>query len=166
MKAIGFDLGGTLINYKGIPMSWQTLYGRALTDVAISCNCKVNDKFLFDGKQILSKYNTRLNTRTKEVSSKRIIGEILSCWDVPVDTNLKNAEDTFFSYFRKEFILYDDTIPILKYLKSKDIKVGILTDVPYGMGYEFVSQDIAPISDFYIRFLNELGGRRLGNRNW
>ena len=41
MKAIGFDLGGTLINYNGIPMSWQKLYSSALTDVALRCNCSI-----------------------------------------------------------------------------------------------------------------------------
>ncbi|HEY8890206.1 MAG TPA: HAD family hydrolase [Clostridium sp.] len=162
MKAIGFDLGGTLINYKGIPMSWQTLYGRALTDVAVRCNCKVNDKLLFDGEQILSKYNTRPNPRTIEVTADKILGEILTCWNVPIDTHLKNAEDTFFSYFRKEFKLYDDTISILKYLKSKDIKIGILTDVPYGMGYEFVKKDIASISEYIDVVLSsvEVGFRK------
>ncbi len=162
MKAVGFDLGGTLINYKDVPMSWHTLYREALVDVATRCNCKLDDELLKSGEQILSKYNTRLNPRTKEFSSDKILGEILSCWGVSTENNIKNAEDTFFSYFRKKVITFDDTIPLLKYLKSKGIKIGILTDVPYGMGSKFVSKDVEPISDYIDIVLSsvEVGVRK------
>ena len=40
MNGIGFDLGNTLIDYKDIPLSWQSLYRNALRDMAANCRFK------------------------------------------------------------------------------------------------------------------------------
>jgi putative hydrolase of the HAD superfamily len=34
MKAIGFDLGRTLVGYESVPLSWESLY-KALRDVLL-----------------------------------------------------------------------------------------------------------------------------------
>lgn len=148
MKAIGFDLGKTLIDYKDIPLSWQPLYRKALSDVAMICGCSITDNFLNKGELVLLKYNTRINPRIIEVTSETIIREILTCWGVPAENYLKMAETAFFSHFRKKLVVFNDTIRILKSLKDKNIKIGILTDVPYGMSNEFLNMDLAPIAEY------------------
>lgn len=44
--------------------------------------------------------------------------------------------------------LYEDTHLVLKKLKEKGIKVGILTDVPYGMDKKLVLSDIEKFKEY------------------
>lgn len=148
MKAIGFDLGKTLIDYKDVPSSWQSLYHEALTDVAVKCGCKVTNDLIEKGKQVLTKYNTRINPRLTEVASETIFREILAFWGLSTGDYLEIAESAFFTYFRKELVVFDDTLRILQFLKDKNIKIGVLTDVPYGMSHKFLELDLAPIAEY------------------
>ena len=43
MKAIGFDLGKTLIHCAGLPLNWQSLYRQALTRVAEACGHPITE---------------------------------------------------------------------------------------------------------------------------
>lgn len=36
-RAIGFDLGDTLLAYRGVPLNWASLYDEALRAVAVRC---------------------------------------------------------------------------------------------------------------------------------
>jgi putative hydrolase of the HAD superfamily len=141
IKAIGFDLGDTLIEYKDVPLNWQHLYVSALQEVAAACHFMPNDELLESGCSTLAKYNTRINYREHEVKADTIFSEILQSWDIPPH-NLENAINAYFTYFQRKAIVYDDTIATLELLKSKNIPIGILTDVPYGMPKEFVRNDI------------------------
>ena len=77
IKAIGFDIGETLVNYN-MPLSWSASYKDA-----IKFMCKENDlsfsedRFL-KAKKVLEKYNTRINPR--EVTSDDIFSEIFEEW--------------------------------------------------------------------------------------
>lgn len=148
MKAIGFDLGKTLIDYNNVPLNWNQLYGQALIGIAKICKLTIDDSQLHLAQAILSKYNTRENPRVEEVNSVEIIREILECWNCSDESILEQAENEFFSFFRKEIIVFPDTLEILKYLRMKNIKIGILTDVPYGMNSEYLSLDMEPIEDY------------------
>jgi putative hydrolase of the HAD superfamily len=59
-------------------------------------------------------------------------------------------------------MLYEDTILTLQKLKEKDFKIGILTDVPYGMGKEYVLKDIAQFKEYVDVILTsvEVGYRK------
>jgi len=74
MKAIGFDLGRTLISYKDISLSWQSLYKSALSDVLQACGCCYDGNKIKTGEEILTKYNTRINAREYEITSDVIDG--------------------------------------------------------------------------------------------
>lgn len=148
IKAIGFDLGGTLIEYENVALSWQVLYEEALTLVAETCSTPLSDQMLKDAKEILTKYNTRVNPREKEVKAEVIFREILIAWNNVDPSLLEVAVNTFFDFFQRRTSLFDDTLSILEYLKSKDLKIGILTDVAYGMDRKFVDKDVLLIKSF------------------
>lgn len=142
MKAIGFDLGSTLIKYENVPQSWKSLYKEALKDVLISCDCIPNNNMIGIGEEILSKYNTRMNYREVEVSSNQIFSEMLEAWNLNKDSYLNKIKKAFYSYFQRTSRLYDDTVITLETLKKQGVRIGILTDVPYGMDRDYVLNDI------------------------
>lgn len=140
MKAIGFDLGETLICYEDVPLSWHTLYRPALQQMANACGCLVDDRLLQVGGEILARYNTRLVPRLKEITGEQVIGEILAAWGCPGP--LAAAEETFFAYFQRHASPYPETLETLISLKESGFRIGVLTDVPYGMSKAFVQQDL------------------------
>jgi len=69
---------------------------------------------------------------------------------------------TFFKFFRKEVAVFPETIEILNYLKNKDFKVGVLSDVPTGMPGYLIREDmvhILPLID-YVVTSDECGYRK------
>lgn len=148
MKAIGFDLGSTLIKYENVPQSWKSLYKEALKDVLISCDCIPNNNMIGIGEEILSKYNTRMNYREVEVSSNQIFSEMLEAWNLNKDSYLNKIKKAFYSYFQRTSRLYDDTVITLENLKKQGVRIGILTDVPYGMDRDYVLNDIETFKEY------------------
>lgn len=162
ISAIGFDLGDTLIEYNNVPLSWSSLYKEALIGVLDRIKVNSNQKNIDIGKDILTKYNTRLNPREVEVDSQIIFEEILENWGISKDERIDVVIKTFFSYFQRKVIVFEDTIKVLESLKKLGIKIGILTDVPYGMTREFVENDICEFSDYVDCLLTsvEVGYRK------
>ena len=162
LKAIGFDLGNTLLSYGNTPLSWQSRYKEALNLVANNCGLRINKELLSEGERILTKYNTRLNEREEEVTADRIFGELLDQWGLPKQRYLKIAKETFFEYFQKDSVLYDDVVPVFRHLQKQGVKIGILTDMPYGMDKEFLEHDLQPISGYVDSVLTsvEVGFRK------
>jgi len=143
-EAIAFDLGETLLYYEGVPLNWSLHYHGALTCGFEAAGVLPMDSTLGVGSAILAKYNTRLHPREVEYSSERIFSEI--CAAVEVDPSLQEiVSNGFFSYFQKKAILYPDTLGALRTLQEQGYRIGILTDVPYGMPKAFVERDIHPL---------------------
>jgi putative hydrolase of the HAD superfamily len=161
-QAIGFDLGETLIHYQGVPLNWQSLYHEALAHVAKSCDYPGRKDALAQAATILARYNTRLYPRTFEVSADQVLGDILRAWEVPNDRYLRAAKQAFFSFFQRKLTPYPDTLPLLHFLKVKGVKVGVLTDVAYGMERVYAEQDIESFADSIDVFLTsaEVGYRK------
>lgn len=99
IKAIGFDLGRTLVEDESVPLSWKSLYKDALSEALIKCNADISDNKIIIGEEILLKYNTRENYRELEVSSDLIFTEVLNKWGLCVEQNLNIIKETFFSLF-------------------------------------------------------------------
>jgi len=131
IKACFFDLGDTLIHYKGIPVNWDEHYTDALMNMENIIRHSLTNANISDAKKILDKYDTLMNPREIEVSCDDIFSEILTLWNVPLG-HLDQAVDGFFQYFQRNCIMFNDTLETLFALKKK-YKLGIFTDVPYGM---------------------------------
>lgn len=120
IKAIGFDIGGTLVNYNK-PLNWSAYFDDAIKFMCSKNDIKLTEKRLETAKIILQKYNTRINPREKEVSSQKIFEEIFEKWNENKE-KLDDSIKTFFDLFQREAVLYGDTEKILKYCQENDIQ--------------------------------------------
>ncbi|MDR2941492.1 MAG: HAD family hydrolase [Treponema sp.] len=144
IKAIGFDLGNTLI-YSEQSLNWSNNYKNALEKGFYSIKKMPTECDYNNCITILSKYNTRINPRENEVGSDQIFSEIMEI--LKLDLSEKELfENEFFRYFLQGNKLFDDTEEVLEDIKKQNLKTGILTDVPYGRVNGFVAEEIKPIN--------------------
>ncbi|WP_187355142.1 HAD family hydrolase [Paenibacillus tengchongensis] len=148
MRAIGFDLGDTLITYDEIAGgSFKAHFRKALGQVCAAVGMESAEELLIQGEWILSKYNTRENPRELEVTDTAVFTEVLEAWQADL-LKVPVAIKAFFAYFQQTSRAFADTEEALRALKQKGISIGILTDVPYGMNRELVMSDVAPIQKY------------------
>lgn len=145
MKAIGFDVGHTLIKYNN-PLNWQGLYRSGLEYAAAAANITLSEDMILAAIDVLLKYNTRVNYREWETTSDCTFNEILKRWGM--QTDLYTIKSGFYSFFKADAEPYPETIDTMKKLKQYGIKIGVLTDVAYGMDNVFSLEDISVLSDF------------------
>jgi putative hydrolase of the HAD superfamily len=146
IRAVGFDLGDTLLFYRDTPMSWVALYPDALAAVAKSCKAQPTAVQVERAKQILTQHNTRVVPRTREIPAEAILGSILEAWELDPAKHSSAAIEAFFSFFQQRLSAYPETVSVLQTLRAHRIPTGILTDVAYGMPRAFVERDIAGAS--------------------
>lgn len=145
IKAIGFDVGHTLIKYKN-PLNWQGLYRSGLEHAAAAADITLSEDMLIAATDVLLKYNTRVNYREWETTSDCIFNQILKSWGI--QTDLYTLKSGFYSFFKADAEPYPETIDTMVKLKQHGIKIGILTDVAYGMDNEISLEDISILSDY------------------
>lgn len=145
IKAIGFDVGHTLIKYKN-PLNWQGLYRSGLEHAAAAADITLSEDMLIAATDVLLKYNTRVNYREWETTSDCIFNQILKSWGI--QTDLYALKSGFYSFFKADAEPYPETIDTMEKLKQHGIKIGILTDVAYGMDNEISLEDISILSDY------------------
>jgi putative hydrolase of the HAD superfamily len=141
--AIGFDLGETLLTYAETPLSWADLYAEALGHVAVRCEINLQARAITDAVAVLARHNTRLHPRREEISARAIFSRILALWELPVKHHLDSTLETFFGFFQQRLHVYPETEEVLTVVRDRGLRVGVLTDVPYGMPREFVERDLA-----------------------
>lgn len=139
-KLVVFDFGETLAYYGGTRLSWSEHYEDALQYSANLQDFQFNRDSLIEAQERLEHYNTRSNPRLKEVTSKEIFGEIAD--NLGPQTNLDRFVSGFFMYFKRNIIVYDETITVLRELQSLSVHTAILTDMPYGMDTYLLLEDL------------------------
>lgn len=139
---IGFDLGETLLTYADTPPNWSALYPAALQRVADQIRVTPTKAQLDQAALVLARYNTRLHARRKEISAAEIFREVLAPWNLDL-ASLTAAPEAFFGFFQQRMSSYPETAVVLQALRTRGIRVGVLTDVPYGMPRALVERDLA-----------------------
>lgn len=142
MKAIAFDLGDTLVEYEGLPLSWVEHYPEALGQLAAFWGVTADSKQISHACDVLRKYNTRLNPRIVEYPFAVIMEELLPCFHVSQGADELGCAQAFFQVFRQRLRCFPDSRDVLEALRRKGLKIGIFTDVPYGMPRELVLDDV------------------------
>ncbi len=138
-------MGETLLTYAGTALSWVEHYPAALAAVAKSCAATVEDARLSRAADVLLRYNTRVHPRREEVAAETIFRELLLLWAIDPERHLANAISAFFDFFQQRLAAYPETLNALKTLKHEGVRLGALTDVPYGMPREFVLRDLTGV---------------------
>lgn len=146
MRAIAFDLGDTLVEYEGLPLSWEQHYPAALASLAESLGISPTDSKITAAAAILRRYNTRIHPRTEEVAFSTILREICGAFGVATPVEEEPSAAAFFRIFRQRLRCFPDTRIALDRLRQQGIKIGVFTDVPYGMPRELVVADVAEAS--------------------
>lgn len=144
LTAVGFDLGDTLCEYVGVPLSWEREYPTALARVAEACSLDLSADRLHRGIQLLTRYNTRRAPRPddREYTAEQIFRELIEAWDAP-SQSLDRCISTFFSHFRQRLRAFPDAVAAISRCTELRIPTAILTDVPYGMPKDLVMSDLA-----------------------
>ena len=146
IKAIGFDIGGTLVNYNK-PLNWSASYKDAIKFMCEQNNIEYSEERFELAKKVLEKYNTRLNPREIEVTSETLFGEIFDDWNENRE-KLYEAKKTFYLFFQREANIYDDAKELLEFCKKNNIKCAVYTDVAYGMDDEFSLNDVKDFEEY------------------
>lgn len=159
-KAVVFDIGQTLVDYK-MPMNWSKLYRPAFEFISKRHHYTFTEEHYQHAGNVLAKYNTRLYPRDYEVSSAKIFAEIIEGMDLDL-ADMEQVKDSFYMFFRQECSLFCDVGQTLKTLSGKGIIIGTLSDVAYGMDNKYALADIASIIK-YIKYpftSNDTGYRK------
>ena len=148
IKAVGFDYGNTL-TWIGMPLNWQQFYPEALTAALQTAGSAITSENLLAGEKILLKYNTRVNNRDWEVTSDTVFKELFAAWGITALSALKPAKDAFYSFFFTKTEVYPETESVLKELKKKNIKIGVLSNTAYGADKEYLIGSTPQINQYY-----------------
>lgn len=172
MKVVVFDLGGTLMQYVGMPHSWVQFYRQGFDAICEKFGCSVTETEVERSIQCLSELNPRVNYREEEYLPEKMFAKALAHWqsELPVE----ECVQVFWDGLKLKAELYPDTISVLCNLKEKGYKIAALTDLPSGFPDKRFIEDIAellPHFDCYIssaiagvRKPNEGGLRMIAER--
>ena len=141
-RAIGFDVGDTLLYYADTPLDWSSQYVEALSAVASACRLAPDTQQQAAACEILRHYNTRLRPRIHEVPAEEIFSRVLDAWSAQQSEYLPLAIDAFFGYFQQRMSPFPETLGVLRTLRAAGVRIGALTDVPYGMPFRLVERDL------------------------
>lgn len=163
LKAIVFDLGGTLMEYAGMPLNWSDFYigGFGKLNEILKLNLSENE--LQDSANKLKSYNPRISKREYEIKPEVIFNDIISNWEEKPNTD--KVIKLFFEGLRLKANTYDYSIKLLRKWKNLRFKIACLTDLPNGMpDYIFkpAIEEILPYFDLYVS--SQICGVRKPNR--
>lgn len=151
IKASAFDIGGTLMEYKGMPGVWTDYYENGFKHIRDTLLPDLSENDIFEGVDILKGYNPTIKYREADYSYKRIFGEIIAKWHA--DISVDKIAYCFFEAFPLNAYTYPETIPILQKLRNGGIKIATLTDVATGMPDELHKSyfpELMPYFDLYV----------------
>jgi len=144
VEALVFDLGGTLMEYKGFPLYWGDFYEQSFNNVNEELKLNISKEQIRTAINKLIEYNPRINPREIEYTANHIFREAVKSWEMNPEI-INEIIICFFKPFRRNVAVFPDTIDILEHVRSKEYKIGVLTDVPTGMPGYLIREDMAPI---------------------
>lgn len=162
MKVVVFDLGGTLMQYVGMPHSWVDYYYQGFQAIAHSLNYSVSKEVINKSLKMLTDFNPRINYREIEYSPEFIFTKILEHWHL--DISIQKCVETFWNGLNLKSELYPDTLDVLEKLKKKGYLIATLTDLPSAMPDELFQKDIAELLDYFDFYMSSaISGYRKPN---
>lgn len=151
IKAVVFDVGRTLMEYRDMPNSWQEYYPAAMRNIRDSLKLDVTDDELYESLEVFKSYSPRLHYREIDYSPEHIFKDVTKNWRCSV--NIPDVIAAFFASMKLTPLIYDDAIPTLEHLRSMGIKTAALTDVATGMPDELHKSyfaELLPHLDKYV----------------
>lgn len=150
-----FDLGGTLMEYRGMPLSWTDYYKQGFEAINQYYHCDVPVSCIEESVEILKLLNSGVCYREEEYTPEYIFAKALAHWDKALP--IQDCAHKFYEGLKLEAAIYPDTIPALEALRSQGYGIAALTDLPTAMPDELFKKDIVqllPYLDFYVSSLS------------
>ena len=154
IKLFVFDLGGTLMEYKGMHLSWTGYYKSAFEYVNTQLKLGLTEQQIADSIQIFCDYNPAVNPREKEIDPEIIFGDIIKGWGTTIPP--AKIIEVFFESLKLEPVIYEDSIPTLEYLKKSGFKIAAMTDVATGMPDYMHKNYVTPLLPYFDLYVSSL----------
>ena len=152
MKVVVFDLDGTLMQYVGMPYSWEDFYYKGFEEIIREFRYPVSQEIVEKSVQTLKEFNPRINYREIEYSAEYIFTKVLEHWHI--DIPMQSCIEAFWSGLRLKAEIYPETINVLQKLKEKDYTIAALTDLPSAMPDEIFRRDIAELLSYFDYYVS------------
>ncbi len=162
MKVAVFDLGGTLMEYTGMPRSWADYYYQGMEAIIRKFNCDISRELVEKSIDILRGFNPRINYREIEYPAQYIFAKVLEPWNV--DIPIQSCIETFWGGLELKVEIYPDTIHALQELREKGYVIATLTDLPSAMPDDFFKRDIWELMEYFDYYVSsDVAGYRKPN---
>lgn len=163
-KAVVFDLGGTLMEFKGMPPDWSRFYNTGFAGINQKYKLGLTNTEIQRSADIMASYNPRVTQRDIEIAPFVIFKESISDWaNTP---NVNDIIECFFDSLNLEVIIYDYALTLIENLRSDGYRIACLTDLPNGMpDYIFKEPIKELISKLDLYVSSENCGTRKPNPN-
>lgn len=149
---IVFDLGGTLMQYMGMPHSWVDYYPEGFAAILEKLQCSVPQKIVENSLLMLKDLNPRINYRDTEYSAESVFTKVLEPWHL--DVPIQSCIEAFWSGLKLQAEIFPDTIPVLKQLREKGWVIAALTDLPSAMPDELFKRDISGLLEYFDYYVS------------
>lgn len=163
VRVIVFDLGGTLMEYIGMPHSWISYYKDCFEAVNDRYSLHLSKSAIEQSIEILKEYNPRYKPRELEYTAEFLFGEATKHWHskLPIDDIII----AFFDGMKLSAKIYSDTMPTITKLKKEGYQIAALTNLPSAMPDRLFCADIPEILDVLDLYVSsELCGYRKPNK--
>lgn len=154
IEVVVFDLGGTLMEYKGMHLCWISYYKDSFDYVNRKLKLGISDAQISKSIEIYKNYNPRVKPREIEISPEKIFADITADWNTKVP--VKKIIDTFFESLNLEALIYEKSVPVLKKLRASAFKIAALTDVATGMPDELHKAFCSPLVPYFDLYVSSL----------
>ncbi len=154
MKVIVFDIGGTLMEYNGMPLSWLDFYKPALEFVRSELGLGITDDDINRSYEVLKSYNPRINPREYDISPEVIFSETTVHWQG--DFTISDVIDKFFASMNLTARIYPETLGFLDQLKSKGYQIAALTDIAIGMPDELHKSYFTELLPYFGMYVSSI----------
>ena len=150
-QVIVFDLGGTLMEYEGMPYSWISYYENCFNAVNSKYSLKLTGTDIHRSVEMLKEYNPRYQPREIEYSPEFLFQQATAHWNT--NLALHDIITAFFSEMKLVAKIYNDTVTVVRKVKENGFKVAALTNLPSSMPDSLFKADIPQILeilDLYV----------------
>ncbi len=93
MKVVVFDLGGTLMQYAGMPQSWVDFYYEGFEAIIQKFKFQISPAVVEKSFEMLKEFNPRINNREIEYSAEYIFTKVLEPWHINI--SIQSCLETF-----------------------------------------------------------------------
>ena len=150
-KVIVFDLGGTLMEFSGMPLNWSEYYFQGFRNVSENNDLSLSDDEIARSSEILKSFNPRYTGRENEIAPEVLFEQAVSHWQKKAD--VETIIGDFFSGLELHPLVFEYAYKAIDAAKQNGCRTAVLTDLPNGMPDELFKKTIPDLLsqlDLYV----------------